>query len=151
MTSAPIVAANEDRDARAPLQVVGDPPEVNVDVAGAAVADLLVALGRDTLWVHRRDTPRRVSEAYAELLTPQPWRLTAFPNDEGHVEPVLARSIPMWSLCEHHSLSFVGSPRGIPAGAQHRRAVEAGAGSRALLPGLSRPGAPDQTDRRPSR
>ena len=54
------------------------------------------------------DTPRRMARAYAELLTPPPFDLTTFPNDEGYDELVLARVIPVQSLCEHHLLPFVG-------------------------------------------
>ena len=52
--------------------------------------------------------PRRVADAYAELLTPPPFDLTTFPNDEGYDELVLARGIPVQSLCEHHLLPFIG-------------------------------------------
>lgn len=81
-----------------------------VDVAGAerAVADLLVALGQDADDQHTADTPRRVAAAYAELLTPRPFNLTTFPNDEGYDELVLARDIPFHSLCQHHLLPFKG-------------------------------------------
>jgi GTP cyclohydrolase I len=34
--------------------------------------------------------------------------LTTFPNDEGYDELVLARSIPVHSVCAHHLLPFVG-------------------------------------------
>ena len=44
------------------------------------------------------ETPRRVADAYAELLTPQPFRATTFPNDEGYDELIVARSIPFHSL-----------------------------------------------------
>src|SRR5207247_8491755 len=54
------------------------------------------------------DTPRRVAASYAELLTPAPFTLTTFPNDEGYDELVLARAIPFASLCQHHLLPFTG-------------------------------------------
>ena len=81
-----------------------------IDVAAAeqAVRDLLVALGREHTSEHLCDTPRRVVGAYAELLTPQPFDLTTFANDEGYDELVLARDIPFQSLCEHHLLPFHG-------------------------------------------
>ncbi len=81
-----------------------------VDLAAAerAVADLLVALGRDPLGEHLSDTPRRVAAAYAELLTPREFNATTFPNDEGYDELVVARDIPFSSLCEHHLLPFAG-------------------------------------------
>jgi GTP cyclohydrolase I len=53
-------------------------------------------------------TPRRVAAAYAELLTPREFSLTTFPNDEGYDELVLARDIPLQSLCQHHLLPFTG-------------------------------------------
>ncbi|HYF45152.1 MAG TPA: GTP cyclohydrolase I FolE [Acidimicrobiales bacterium] len=82
--------------------------EIDLDRAARAVGDLLHALGQDTDDEHVRDTPRRVAEAYSELLTPRSFNLTTFPNDEGYYELVLARDIPFHSLCQHHLLPFVG-------------------------------------------
>jgi GTP cyclohydrolase I len=90
------------------LRVVADTGTVDVVAAQQAVADLLVALGQDMTSEHLAETPRRVVEAYAELLSPEPFRLTTFANDENYDELVLARSIPLHSLCQHHLLPFVG-------------------------------------------
>jgi GTP cyclohydrolase IA len=90
------------------LHVVGGRPEIDLAAAERAVADLLVALGRDPRSTHLADTPRRVAHAYAEMLTPREFDLTTFPNDEGYDELVLARNIPVQSLCEHHMLPFHG-------------------------------------------
>ena len=49
-----------------------------------------------------------MARAYAEMFAPRPFDLTTFPNDEGYDELVLARSIPVQSVCEHHLLPFVG-------------------------------------------
>ena len=73
-----------------------------------AAADLLVALGVDLGAEGRRDTPRRVAALYTELLSPQPFDATTFPNDGGYDELVVAREIPFHSLCEHHLLPFAG-------------------------------------------
>jgi GTP cyclohydrolase I len=73
-----------------------------------AVADLLAALGKDPTDEHLAETPRRVADAYRELLTPREFDLTTFPNDEHYDELVLARGIPFYSLCEHHLLPFHG-------------------------------------------
>ena len=54
------------------------------------------------------ETPRRMARAYAEMLSPRSFDLTTFPNDEGYDELVLARAIPVHSVCEHHMLPFVG-------------------------------------------
>jgi GTP cyclohydrolase IA len=93
---------------RAALRVVSDADSIDVPAARRAVADLLTALGHDVDSEHLAETPRRVVEAYAELLTPEPFELTTFPNDEGYDELVLARSIPLRSMCQHHLLPFVG-------------------------------------------
>jgi GTP cyclohydrolase I len=90
------------------LRVVQDRWEPDREAAARAVSDLLVALGRDPADVHLADTPRRVADAYIELLSPPPFNLTTFPNDEGYDELVLARGIPFQSLCQHHLLPFHG-------------------------------------------
>jgi GTP cyclohydrolase IA len=72
------------------------------------VRDLLVALGTDTSQDDIADTPRRVATMYTELLTPEPFTLTTFANDEGYDELVLVRAIPFVSLCAHHLLPFAG-------------------------------------------
>ena len=73
-----------------------------------AARDLLRALGSDVDDEALEETPRRVADAYAELLTAQPFRATTFPNDEGYDELIVARSIPFHSLCMHHLLPFHG-------------------------------------------
>ena len=90
------------------LHVVHGHQEVNVPAAEKAVRDLLLALGRDPASSHLADTPRRVAESFTEMLTPREFDLTTFPNDEHYDELVLARSIPVQSLCEHHMLPFTG-------------------------------------------
>ena len=55
-----------------------------------------------------RDTPRRVAAAFAELLTPQPFAPTSFPNEDGYDGLIVARAIPFHSLCMHHLLPFHG-------------------------------------------
>ncbi|WP_225993064.1 GTP cyclohydrolase I FolE [Actinomadura rudentiformis] len=81
---------------------------MDMQAAQVAVADLLMALGQDPASEHLADTPRRVAAAYAELLTPREFNLTTFPNEEGYDELVLAKNIPVQSLCEHHLLPFHG-------------------------------------------
>lgn len=90
------------------LRVVQGEPAFDLRAAERAVRDLLGALGQDPSSEHLRDTPRRVAASYAELLTPREFSLTTFPNDEGYDELVVARDIPLHSLCEHHLLPFSG-------------------------------------------
>jgi GTP cyclohydrolase I len=90
------------------LRVVGAQWEPDLGAAQRAVADLLIALGRDVTDAHLAETPSRVADAYAELLTPPTFDLTTFPNDEKYDELVMARGIPVHSLCQHHLLPFHG-------------------------------------------
>ena len=90
------------------LHVVHGRQDVNQPAAERAVRDLLLALGRDPSSPHLADTPRRVAESFTEMLRPREFDLTTFPNDEHYDELVLARSIPVQSLCEHHMLPFTG-------------------------------------------
>jgi GTP cyclohydrolase I len=103
ITEQPAIAAS-----RSASHVVRGGAEIDLPAAARAVAALLVALGQDPEDPHIQDTPRRVAAAYAELLTPRPFILTTFPNDEGYDELVLARDIPFHSLCQHHMLPFTG-------------------------------------------
>jgi GTP cyclohydrolase IA len=90
------------------LAAVPAQPAIDLPGAESAARDLLAALGEDVEREGLRDTPRRVAAAYAELLTPQPFNVTTFPNDERYDELVIARSIQFHSLCEHHLLPFQG-------------------------------------------
>lgn len=82
--------------------------EVDVEAATQAVADLLDALRVDRDADGLAETPGRVARAYAEMLTPEPFDVTTFRNEEGYDELVVARAIPFASLCEHHLLPFFG-------------------------------------------
>ena len=84
------------------------PPAVDIAAAERATRDLLDALGADITSESLADTPGRVARMYAEMLTPEPFDLTTFSNDEGYDELVIARNIPFHSLCEHHLLPFHG-------------------------------------------
>jgi GTP cyclohydrolase I len=81
---------------------------IDLVAAERAARDLLVALGAGLELDGLRDTPRRMAAAYAELLTPEPFNLTTFPNEERYDELVLVRDIPFQSLCMHHLLPFHG-------------------------------------------
>jgi len=84
------------------------PRQIDHEAVERAARDLLRALGADVDTEALEETPRRVAEAYAELLTPRPFRATSFPNDEGYDDLIVARSIPFHSLCMHHLLPFQG-------------------------------------------
>jgi GTP cyclohydrolase IA len=90
------------------LAAVASRSAIDLPAAERAVTDLLRALGRDPGDPHLAETPRRVADSFAELLTPREFELTTFPNDEGYNELVMARDLPVQSLCEHHLLPFAG-------------------------------------------
>jgi GTP cyclohydrolase I len=78
-------------DRRVSALALAEPPspqaearQIDHDAVQRAARDLLRALGADVDAEALEETPRRVAEAYAELLTPQPFRPTTFPNDEGY-------------------------------------------------------------------
>lgn len=90
------------------LRVVHDHEGFDLIAAEEAAGQFLEALGVSLDTESLRGTPGRMARAYAELLTPRSFNLTTFPNDEHYDELVLARSIPVRSVCEHHLLPFVG-------------------------------------------
>ena len=89
-------------------RVNGNHRQIDRSAVERAATDLLRALGAEVDSEALEETPRRVADAYAELLTPQPFRATTFPNDDGYDELIVARSIPFHSLCMHHLLPFHG-------------------------------------------
>jgi GTP cyclohydrolase I len=98
----------EARSGGHPLRVVAEAMAPDIAAAERAAGALLHALGISTDDPATSDTPRRMAAAYAELLTAPPFDLTTFPNSDGYDELVLARSVPVVSVCEHHMLPFVG-------------------------------------------
>lgn len=99
---------DEPRGIRFPISSNGHVGNIDWAATERAAADLLVALGADLSDEQLRETPRRMAEAYAELLTAEPFSPTTFPNERGYDELVLVRSIPFHSLCMHHLLPFHG-------------------------------------------
>jgi len=92
----------------APLRVVHAPAKIDMVAAEGAATAFLIALGVELDTESRHGTPARMARAYAEMFSPRSFDLTTFPNDEGYDELVVARSIPVQSVCEHHLLPFVG-------------------------------------------
>jgi GTP cyclohydrolase IA len=102
-------------DSRVSALALAEPPRPDVEArridhaaVERAARDLLRGLGTDLDADGLEETPRRVADAYAELLSPHPFRATTFPNDDGYDELVVARAIPFHSLCMHHLLPFHG-------------------------------------------
>ena len=90
------------------LRIVQDSNEPDLVAAERAAFAFLAALGLDLGSESMSATPSRMARAYAEMLAPRPFDLTTFPNDAGYDELIVARSVPVQSVCEHHLLPFVG-------------------------------------------
>jgi GTP cyclohydrolase I len=96
------------RLAGVPTGPVGRGANVDIETAERAAEAFLHALGVSTSAESMERTPRRMAQAYADLFSCDPFTPTTFPNDEGYDELVLARSIPVRSVCEHHLLPSTG-------------------------------------------
>ena len=77
-----------------------------------AVKDILEAVGEDTSREGLVETPERVARMYGEVfsgLHDDPMRhLKIFNEDDKNGEVVIVRDIPLYSMCEHHLLPFIG-------------------------------------------
>jgi GTP cyclohydrolase I len=77
-----------------------------------AIVSLILAIGEDPGREGLRDTPRRVSEMYAEIFSgegvdPRDSMEAVF-NVDNCADPVALKNIPFFSMCEHHMLPFFG-------------------------------------------
>jgi len=76
-----------------------------------AVRDILIAIGENPRRSDIRDTPKRVADMYEEILggtgtNPEKELEVVFEKD--HDEIILLKNIPLYSVCEHHLLPFIG-------------------------------------------
>ena len=76
-----------------------------------AVRDILEAIGEDPEREGLRETPQRVARMYEEVFSwieEDPHLHLKLFNEPGNDELVVVRDIPLYSMCEHHLLPFVG-------------------------------------------
>lgn len=76
-----------------------------------AVRDILVAIGEDPSRRDLRETPVRVADMYEEIfagISRSPEKELEVILDQKHDEIVLLKAIPLYSICEHHLLPFLG-------------------------------------------
>ncbi|HDL10124.1 MAG TPA: GTP cyclohydrolase I FolE [Candidatus Omnitrophica bacterium] len=76
-----------------------------------AVTEILKAIGEDPNRKDLKDTPKRVAEMYEEILegmNKNPEKELEVFLDQNHDEIVLVKDIPLYSICEHHLLPFIG-------------------------------------------
>ena len=77
-----------------------------------AVREILIAVGEDPDREGLVETPNRVARMYEEIfsgLHDDPKRHIKIITDAGNDEMVIVRDIPLYSVCEHHLLPFVGT------------------------------------------
>ena len=76
-----------------------------------AIKDILVAIGDDPKRADLIDTPNRVARMYEEIFSgigKDPKKELEVLLGEKHNEIVLIKAIPLYSMCEHHLLPFIG-------------------------------------------
>ncbi len=76
-----------------------------------AVRDILEAIGEDPDREGLKETPERVARMYEEVfsgLSEDAHDHLKLFNEKGNDELVVVRDIPLYSMCEHHLLPFVG-------------------------------------------
>lgn len=76
-----------------------------------AVSMILEAIGEDPKREDLKQTPRRVAEMYSEIfdgIGKDPKNDLEVLLAENHNEIVMLKDIPLYSVCEHHLLPFVG-------------------------------------------
>ncbi len=99
----------DDGTAGARAELAPDP--IDQPRIAAAVREILAAIGENPDRDGLRDTPARVGRMYAEIcagLHEDPTTHLKVAFEAGHDEMVLVRDIPLYSLCEHHLIPFLG-------------------------------------------
>ncbi len=76
-----------------------------------AIRQILEAIGEDPKRADLVGTPERVAEMYEEVFSgikEDPKKVLEVLISKDHDEIVLLKNIPLYSICEHHLLPFVG-------------------------------------------
>ncbi|MFH1665592.1 MAG: GTP cyclohydrolase I FolE [Candidatus Omnitrophota bacterium] len=76
-----------------------------------AVREILEAVGEDPDREGLKNTPDRVANMYEEILSgikKDPEEVLKVFLEEEHDEIILLRDIPLYSICEHHMVPFIG-------------------------------------------
>jgi len=84
---------------------------VDLDRIAAAVKEILIAIGEDPERDGLLDTPQRVARMYAEVcggLREDPREHLNKQFEADHDEMVMVKDIPIYSVCEHHLVPFMG-------------------------------------------
>lgn len=76
-----------------------------------AIRDILEAIGENPKRKDLLETPKRVAEMYEEIFSgvcQDPESELEVVLDQKHHEIILLKGIPLYSICEHHLLPFLG-------------------------------------------
>lgn len=92
--------------------IIGDGiMSIDLNKIERAVEMILEAIGEDPQREGLKDTPKRVAKFYREAfagLHEDPSTNLTVQFSENHEEMVIVKDIPIYSMCEHHLLPFVG-------------------------------------------
>jgi len=84
---------------------------IDTERVKAAVREILLAIGEDPDREGLRETPDRVARMYEEifagLYADVKSEVKIFQEDN-HEEMIMVKDIPLYSICEHHLLPFIG-------------------------------------------
>lgn len=86
-------------------------PEFDERKAEEAVERLLEAIGEDPGRDGLKETPRRVAAMYREIfagMRQDPEAVLDVTFEAGHSEMVMVRDMPLYSMCEHHLVPWMG-------------------------------------------
>lgn len=93
------------------VQPLRPPGSIDRDRVVAAVREILSAIGEDPSRDGLLRTPERVADMYEEVFA----GIGRDGNDElnvlfdvGHDEMIMVRDLPLYSICEHHLVPFIG-------------------------------------------
>jgi GTP cyclohydrolase I len=84
---------------------------MDLDRIAKAVREILEAIGEDPDRDGLVDTPDRVARMFAEIasgLHDDPAKHLTVTFEASHDEMVMVRDIPLYSICEHHLIPFIG-------------------------------------------
>jgi hypothetical protein len=147
-SGAPRMTAAADVEPTARSHVADDGGALDADRARDAAEAFLWAPAVRVDVPRLAETPRRMANAYAELLTPRSFDLTTFPNADGYDELVLARHSGAVGVRPPRAAVHRRRSRRVPARRADRRTVQARPRRGAVRPAAAGAGAADRADRR---
>jgi len=86
-------------------------PKIDKEKIKRAVKLILEAVGADLKRKDIANTPQRVADMFEEILEGtflDPYKELEVILEQKHDEIILLKNIPLYSICEHHLLPFIG-------------------------------------------